>query len=110
MRCSAGWSSPPGATGPRWASWTPRPAGPPTPGGQRLAPYWDEHDVLAHRRGRPRAGLLVVDEPPTRRWQVRQILHDPDGTTTGRILATVDLAASDEAGYAVVRLDEITGG
>jgi superfamily II RNA helicase len=76
-----------------------------------LAAYWDEHDVLLTDADARGPGLLVVDEtsePGT--WRVRQILHDPEGFHDWALLATVDLAASDEAGYAVVRLDEITGG
>ena len=76
-----------------------------------LAAYWDEHDVLLTDADARGPGLLVVDETSEPgAWRVRQILHDPEGFHDWALLATVDLAASDEAGYAVVRLDEITGG
>ncbi len=76
-----------------------------------LASYWDEHDVLLTDADARGPGLLVVDETSEPgAWRVRQILHDPEGFHDWALLATVDLAASDEAGYAVVRLDEITGG
>ena len=38
------------------------------------------------------------------RWRVRQILDDPAGDHDWGISAEVDLAASDEAGEAVVRI------
>jgi hypothetical protein len=76
-----------------------------------LAAYWDEHDVLLTDADARGPGLLVVDETSEPgAWRVRQILHDPEGFHDWALLATVDLAASDEAGYAIVRLDEITGG
>ena len=37
------------------------------------------------------------------RWEVAQVLDDPDADRDWRITAVVDLAASDEAGVAVVR-------
>jgi superfamily II RNA helicase len=51
--------------------------------------------------------LLVVDERPQGRpgfWAVRQIFDDPDGDRDWGIAAEIDLAASDEAGVAVVRV------
>jgi hypothetical protein len=76
-----------------------------------LAAYWDEHDALLTDADARGPGLLVVDETTEPgAWRVRQILHDPEGFHDWALLATVDLSASDEAGYAVVRLDEITGG
>ena len=55
--------------------------------------------------------LLVIDdstEPGV--WRVRQILHDPEGYRDWAFLASVDLAASDEAGYAVVHLGGVSCG
>ena len=76
-----------------------------------LAAYWQEHQVLLTDADARGPGLLLVDETSEPgRWRVRQILHDPEGFHDWALLATVDLAASDDAGYAVVRLDEITGG
>ena len=40
-------------------------------------------------------------------WRVRQILDDPDGDHDYSITAEVDLAASDEAGEAVVRVTAV---
>jgi hypothetical protein len=50
--------------------------------------------------------LLVVEEG-SGRWQVRQIFDDPDGDHDWGISAEVDLAASDEAGEAVVLLTDV---
>jgi hypothetical protein len=48
----------------------------------------------------------VVDEQPGR-WRVRQIFDDPAGDHDWGISADVDLAASDEAGSAVVRVIDV---
>jgi superfamily II RNA helicase len=51
--------------------------------------------------------LLHIDEAPADRpgtWLVRQALDDPAGDRDWAITAEVDLAASDEAGEAVVRV------
>jgi len=71
-----------------------------------LAPYFELYDEIptgADARG-PR--LLMIDEHPGR-WDVRQILDDPNGDHDWGISAVVDLAASDEAGTAVVRITAV---
>jgi superfamily II RNA helicase len=74
---------------------------------EALDPYFDDHDEIrtgADARG-PR--LLIVDEAPEEApgtWQVRQILDDPAGDHDWAITAEVDLAGSDEAGTAVLRV------
>ena len=50
--------------------------------------------------------LLLITETPTE-WRVRQIFDDPAGDHDFGISAVVDLAASDEAGTAVVRVTEV---
>ena len=40
-------------------------------------------------------------------WRVRQILDDPAGDHDWGICATVDLAASDEEGVAVVHVSDV---
>ena len=40
-------------------------------------------------------------------WEVRQIFEDPAGDHDWGISAVVDLAASDEAGTAVVRVTDV---
>jgi hypothetical protein len=46
--------------------------------------------------------LFLVEEGPVA-WQVQQVLDDPGGHHDWRVTATVDLAASDEAGELVLR-------
>jgi superfamily II RNA helicase len=71
-----------------------------------LEPYFAEHDEIgtgADARG-PR--LLIIEEHPDH-WSVRQILDDPAGDHDWGISARVDLAASDAAGAAVVRVTDV---
>jgi superfamily II RNA helicase len=71
-----------------------------------LEPYFAEHDEIgtgADARG-PR--LLIIEEHPDH-WAVRQILDDPAGDHDWGISARVDLAASDAAGAAVVRVTDV---
>jgi len=82
-----------------------------------LSPYWDEHDVLLTDADARGPGLLMIDTEPayddepsqgsSGRWLVRQILHDPAGHHDWGIDAGVDLAASDLAGEAVVRVTAV---
>jgi Domain of unknown function (DUF3516) len=65
--------------------------------------YFDEHDELGTGGDARGPGLFVVDER-TGRWVVRQIFDDPEGHHDWGISAEVDLAASDEAGEAVITL------
>ena len=46
--------------------------------------------------------MFLVEEGPEQ-WQVQQIVDDPEGHHDWRVVATVDLAASDEAGELVLR-------
>ena len=76
-----------------------------------LAPYFDEYarpDGPAIGTGPDARGpaLLQITEAPGT-WTVRQVLQDPDGDHDWGITAQVDLAASDEAGEAVVRVTEV---
>jgi Domain of unknown function (DUF3516) len=50
--------------------------------------------------------MLLIEEQPGR-WAVRQILDDPAGDHDWGFSADVDLAASDEAGEAVVTLTRV---
>ena len=68
-----------------------------------MADYFAEHaspQTGANARG---PALLIIDRREAT-WQVRQILDDPDGDHDYSITAEIELAASDEAGEAVVRL------
>jgi superfamily II RNA helicase len=54
------------------------------------------------------AGAVGELSDPGRMWLVRQILDDPSGDHDWSITAEADLAASDEAGYAVVRITSVS--
>src|SRR5262252_7944405 len=64
---------------------------------------YDEIGTGAEARG---PGLLIIDEHRGH-WSVRQIFDDPAGDHDWGISAQVDLAASDAAGLAVVRVTEV---
>jgi superfamily II RNA helicase len=72
-----------------------------------VEPYFAEHAEL--RTGPDARGpkLLIIDRAPEDRpgtWAVRQIFDDPAGDHDWGISAEVDLAASDEAGTAVLHV------
>ncbi len=72
--------------------------------------YFDEHDDLGTGPDARGPQYFVLDESPdgvpagARLWRVRQIFDDPDGDHDWGISAEIDLAASDEAGEAVLRV------
>ncbi|MEO9240551.1 MAG: DUF3516 domain-containing protein, partial [Jatrophihabitantaceae bacterium] len=73
---------------------------------EALAGYFAEYDRIgigANARG---AALFQVGVEPDR-WQVRQIFDDPADDHDWAISATVDLAASDEAGEAIIELTAV---
>jgi superfamily II RNA helicase len=66
-----------------------------------LEPYFAEHaDIGIDANARSPAMLLISEADG--HWDVRQIIDDPAGHHDWAITARVDLAASDEAGRAVV--------
>jgi superfamily II RNA helicase len=71
-----------------------------------LAPYFAEHDEIGTGPDARGPKLLMIDEQPGK-WVVRQIFDDPAGDHDWGITAEVDLAASDEAGIAVVRVTAV---
>ena len=71
-----------------------------------MDPYWDEHDDLGTGPDARGPSMLLVTETPTE-WRVRQIFDDPAGDHDFGISAVVDLAASDEAGEAVLRVTDV---
>ncbi|GAA4740088.1 DEAD/DEAH box helicase [Amnibacterium soli] len=73
---------------------------------EAMDPYFDEHDRLGTGPDARGPSMLLVTESPTE-WRVRQIFDDPEGDHDYGISAVVDLAASDEAGEAVVRVTAI---
>jgi hypothetical protein len=70
---------------------------------EAMAPYFAEYDHLGIDNDARNPALLLVDEQPEM-WTVHQLLADPNGDHDWRISGQVDLAASDEAGSAVVRI------
>jgi superfamily II RNA helicase len=70
---------------------------------QALAPYFEEHGEIGTGPDARGPARLIVEQEPGR-WLVRQILDDPAGDHDWGISAEVDLAASDEAGEAVLQV------
>jgi superfamily II RNA helicase len=70
---------------------------------EAMAAYFEEHDVLGTGPDARGPALLMIEHEPDV-WKVRQIFDDPAGDHDWGISAEVDLAASDEAGFAVVRV------
>ena len=68
-----------------------------------LDAYFAEHDEILTGADARGAALLLIEQG-AEQWTVRQILDDPAGDHDWGISATVDLAASDEAGEAVIRV------
>ncbi|MBG0741176.1 DUF3516 domain-containing protein [Paeniglutamicibacter antarcticus] len=68
-----------------------------------LDAYWDEHEYLNDGPTARGPSLLEIT-PAAGIWKVRQIIDDPAGNHDWTLAAEVDLAASDEAGTAVVRV------
>lgn len=66
-----------------------------------LDAYFADHDEILTGADARSSKLLLLTEG-TASWTARQILDDPAGDHDWGISATVDLAASDEAGEAVV--------
>ncbi|MEQ4207025.1 DUF3516 domain-containing protein [Actinopolymorpha sp. B9G3] len=68
--------------------------------------YFDEYDRLGTGPDARGPALLMIDMGSDR-WFCRQIFDDPDSDHDWGISAEVDLAASDEAGEAVVRVTAV---
>jgi len=66
--------------------------------------YYADHDEILTGGPARSPRLVTIDESDAASdsWQVRQIIDDPAGDHDWGIDATVDLAASDEAGAAAV--------
>ncbi|MGO9501665.1 MAG: DEAD/DEAH box helicase [Streptosporangiaceae bacterium] len=71
-----------------------------------LEPYFDEHDEISTGPDARGPALLIIETHPGH-WSVRQILDDPAGDHDWGISARVDLAASDEAGEAVLEITDV---
>ncbi|MHC2998332.1 DEAD/DEAH box helicase [Microbacterium sp. HJ5] len=75
-----------------------------------LDAYFDEHDELLTGGSARSPRLVTVDEADAAAsglWNVEQTIDDPEGHHDWRIRGVVDLAASEEAGTAVVRITEV---
>lgn len=68
---------------------------------EAAAGYFAEFDSIGRGPAARSPRLVIIDEHPTR-WQVRQILDDPDEAHAWAIIADVDLVESDAQGIAVV--------
>ena len=51
--------------------------------------------------------MLIIDDSDKDLWRVRQIFDDPAGDHDWGFSAEVDLAASDEAGEAVIWVTDV---
>jgi hypothetical protein len=70
-----------------------------------LDAYYAEHDAIGTGPdARSIDRLLIERDEPARLWRVRQIIEDPAGDHDWGIRAEVDLGASAEEGFAVVRV------
>jgi superfamily II RNA helicase len=74
---------------------------------EALEPYFAEHDEIGIGPDARGPALLLIDAG-RERWTVRQIFDDPAGDHDWGITAEIDLAASDEAGTAVVRVTDVS--
>ncbi|MDQ3886850.1 MAG: DUF3516 domain-containing protein, partial [Actinomycetota bacterium] len=71
-----------------------------------LEPYFAEHADIGTGPDARGPALLLIEVKP-QRWDVRQILDDPAGDHDWGMSAEVDLAASDQAGTAVLRITAV---
>ncbi|MEV4686936.1 DUF3516 domain-containing protein [Microbacterium sp. LWH3-1.2] len=75
-----------------------------------LDAYFDDHDAILTGGAARSPRLVTVDETDAAAsgvWRVEQTIDDPAGDHDWRIRGVVDLAASEEAGTAVVRVTEV---
>ncbi|WP_028709568.1 DEAD/DEAH box helicase [Propionicicella superfundia] len=68
-----------------------------------LGEYWDVYDEIRTDADARGPALLVIEEKG-RRWQVRQIIADPEDNHDWSITATVDLDACDAAEDLIVHV------
>jgi superfamily II RNA helicase len=81
-----------GWDGPRWSA--------------AMEPYFDEYPSVGIGADARSSAMVVIDERPDT-WHVEQILEDPEGDHDWRIVATVDLAASDALGAAALTIQAV---
>ncbi|HEX4832491.1 MAG TPA: DUF3516 domain-containing protein [Trebonia sp.] len=73
---------------------------------EAIEEYFEEYDEIGTGPDARGPGLLAITEGP-REWTVRQAFDDPAGDRDWGIAATVDLAASDEEGTAVIHVTSV---
>ncbi|MGH3660978.1 MAG: DEAD/DEAH box helicase [Micromonosporaceae bacterium] len=73
---------------------------------EALEPYWEIHDEIGIGPDARGPAMLIIEEQPEQ-WLVRQIFDDPAGDHDWGLSAEIDLAASDDAGSAVVRVTDV---
>jgi superfamily II RNA helicase len=73
---------------------------------EALEDYYQEHDEIGTGPDARSPAMLIIEEGKTA-WTVRQIFEDPAGDHDWGISATIDLAASDEEGAAVVHVTDV---
>ena len=71
-----------------------------------LGEYYEEYDSIGTGADARGPALLIITTGPAS-WACRQIFDDPAGDHDWGISATVDLAASDEAGTAVIQITDV---
>jgi superfamily II RNA helicase len=71
-----------------------------------LGSYFGQHGDIGTGPDARGPGLLIIDQQPDH-WVVRQIFDDPAGDHDWGFSARVDLAASDEAGVAVLEVTDV---
>jgi superfamily II RNA helicase len=74
---------------------------------EALEPYFEEYAAIGTGPDARGPGLLILDVSSPERWTARQILDDPAGDHDWGISAEIDLAASDEAGEAVLHVTAV---
>jgi superfamily II RNA helicase len=71
---------------------------------EMLAAYFAEHDSIDTGPDARGPRMLLIEKHPER-WDVQQVVGDPDGNHDWRVVATVDLAASDDEGELTISFD-----
>jgi hypothetical protein len=71
-----------------------------------LTTYFAEHDEIGTGADARGPAMLILNEGRDA-WTVRQIFDDPEGDHDWGISAAIDLAASDEAGEAVIKVTDV---
>jgi superfamily II RNA helicase len=79
---------------------------------EALEPYFEQHADIGTGPDARSSAYLIIDPGPERAsprpdWTVRQIFDDPESDHDWGISARVDLAASDEAGEAVLIITDV---